>query len=98
MGIFKYIYIYIYINFIYGEGLSNFSSDVIEEGHEMRNMDEIMTILHKGNNHEKINQLVEMEILKAATSLKVLVLNDVINGRNDPLYKLLLSVDSYNST
>ena len=53
----------------------------------MRNKDNIMTILHKGNNHEKINKLEEIGILKAATSLNIL--NDVINGRNDSLYKIL---------
>ena len=46
----------------------------------------IMTILHKENSHEKIDKLEE--ILKAATSLNIL--NDVINGRNDPLYKIIL--------
>ena len=44
-------------DFIYGEGCSNFSTLVIEEGHEMKNIDDIMTILHKENNHEKINKL-----------------------------------------
>ena len=32
---------------IYGEGRSNFSTHVIEEGHEMKNIDDIMTILKK---------------------------------------------------
>ena len=41
-------------DFIYGEGRSSFSTHVIEEGHEMKNIDNIMTILHKENNHEKI--------------------------------------------
>ena len=45
---------------IYGEGCSNFSSHVIEQSHEIKNMDNIMTILH----NEKINKLEELEILK----------------------------------
>ena len=55
-----------------------------------------MTILHKESNHEKINKLEEIEILKVAASQKIL--NDVINGRNDPLYKILISVDNQTST
>ena len=46
-------------DFILGEGRSNSSTHVIEEGHEMKNIDNIMTILHKKNNHEKINKLGE---------------------------------------
>jgi hypothetical protein len=44
------------------------------------------------NNLEKINKLEEIEILKEAASQNTL--NDVIDGRNDSLYKILLSVDS----
>ena len=55
----------------------------------MKNMDNIMTISHEENNHEKINKL---EIKEAASPNR---LNDVINGRNDPLYKILLSADRY---
>ena len=51
-----------------------------------------MTILHKENNHDKINKLEEIEILKEAASLNTP--NDVINGRKNPLYKILLSIDS----
>ena len=58
----------------------------------MKNIDSIMTILHKQNSHEKINKLEEIEIIKEAASQNIL--NDVINGRNDPLYKILISVDS----
>ena len=43
-----------------------------------------MTILHK-TKMRRINKAGEIEILIAATSLNML--NDVINGRNDPLYK-----------
>ena len=41
---------------------------------------------------KKINKFEEIEILKAAASQNIR--NDVINGRNDPLYKILISVDS----
>jgi len=44
----------------------------------MKNIDNIMTILHKENNQEKINKL--------AASQNILI--DVINSRNDPLYKI----------
>ena len=50
-------------------------------------------LILKEISHEKINKLEEREILKAATSLNVL--NDVINGRNDPLYKILHLVDRF---
>ena len=39
-----------------------------------------------------INKLEDIEILKEAASQNIL--NDVINGRNAPLYKILNSVDS----
>ena len=34
----------------------------------MKNIDSIMAIVHKENNHEEIHNLEEIEILKAATS------------------------------
>ena len=79
-----------YIDFkvIYGEGRSNFSTHVIEECHEMKNIN-IMTIIHKESNHEKIK---EIEIIKAAASQNIL--SDIINGKNDPLYKILISADN----
>ena len=52
----------------------------------MKNIDDIMAILHKESNHEKINKLEEIEIIKAAASQNIL--NDV------SLYKLLRSVDN----
>ena len=58
---------------------------------QMKNVD-IMTILHNENNHEKMNKLEEIEIPKVAASQNIL--NDTINGRNDPLYKILSSVDN----
>ena len=48
----------------------------------MKNIDNIMTILHKENNHEQVNKLEEIEILKEAASQNIL--NDVIDGRNGP--------------
>jgi len=48
-----------------------------------------MSIIHLENNHRKINTLEEIEILKAASSKHLL--NDVITGENDPIYKLLPS-------
>ena len=58
---------------------------IIEDCHEMRNMDDIITILYKENNHEEINKLEKIQILKAITSLKIL--NDLTNGKNNLLYK-----------
>ena len=57
----------------------------------MNNIEDIMTILRKESNHEKIKKLEEIEITKAAASQNVL--NEIINGKNDPLYKILISVD-----
>ena len=93
--ILKYNYLFWLITvvpFIYGEGRSNFSTHVIEEGHEMNNIEDVMTILHKESNRAKINKLEEIEIIKAAASFNIL--NNIINGRNDPLYKILISVDN----
>ena len=46
-----------------------------------------MSIIHLENNLRKINTLEEIEILKAASSNYLL--NDVIAGQNEPIYKLL---------
>ena len=51
-----------------------------------------MAILHQ-KNLDKINILKERQIPKAATSLNLF--NDTINGRNDPLYRILLLVDRF---
>jgi hypothetical protein len=58
----------------------------------MKNIDNIIIILHKESNHEKINRLEEIEIIKAAASQNIL--NDVINSRNDPIFKTLVSVEN----
>jgi hypothetical protein len=57
-------------DFRYAEGKSKLSEHVLNEGHEMKTIEEI-------------------EILKAASSKYLL--NDVIAGRNDPIYKILLT-------
>ena len=59
----------------------------INEEHEMKTIEETMSIIHLENKHRKINTLEEIEILKAASSKHLL--NDVIAGQNDPIYKLL---------
>ena len=48
-----------------------------------------MNILQNENDYEKINKLEEMEIINESTSQNILI--DVVNGRNDPLYKILHS-------
>ena len=53
----------------------------------MKTIEETMSIIYLENNHRKINTLEEIKILKAVSS-KYLV-NDVIAGQNDPIYKLL---------
>ena len=71
----------------YAEGGSKFSEHVLNEGHEMKTIEETMSIIHLENNHRKVNTLEDIEILKAASSKYLL--NDVIAGQNDPIYKLL---------
>ena len=46
-------------------------------------------------NQSKTNRLEEIEILKAASSKYLL--NDVIAGQNDPMYRLLTYVSDLNS-
>ena len=53
----------------------------------MKTIEETMSIIHLENNHRKINTLEEIEILKDASSKYIL--NDVIAGQNDTIYKLL---------
>ena len=55
----------------------------------MKTIEEGMFIMHLENNHRTIKTLEEIQILKAA-SYKYL-LNDVIAGQNDPMYKILPS-------
>ena len=54
---------------------------------EWKTIEQTMSIIHLENNHRKINTLEEIEILKAASSKHLL--NDIIAGQNDPIYKLL---------
>ena len=53
---------------IFAKGKSKFSENILEEGHEMKTIEETMSIIHHENNHRKINTLEEIEILKAASS------------------------------
>jgi GIY-YIG catalytic domain. len=64
--------------FRYTEGKSKFSEYVLKKGHEMKTIEETISIIHLENNHRKINKLEEIEILKAASSKYLL--NDVIAG------------------
>ena len=73
--------------FRYAEGKSKFSEHVLKEEHEMKTIEETMPIRHIENNHRKINILEEIEVLKAISSKYLL--NDVLAGQNDPIYKLL---------
>ena len=61
----------------------------------MITIDETMSIIHLENNHRKINTLEEIEELKAVSSKYLL--NVVITGQNDPIYKLLPSFSDLNS-
>ena len=64
-----------------------FSEHVPKEGHEIKTIEETMSIIHLDHNHRIINTLEEIEIQKAASSENLL--HDVIAGQNDPIYKLL---------
>ena len=44
-------------DFRYAEGKSKFSEHVLNEGHEMKTIEETMSIIHLENNHRKINTL-----------------------------------------
>ena len=52
-------------------------------------IEDTMSIIHLKNNNRKINTLEVIEIVKAASSKYLL--NEVIAGQNDPMYKLLPS-------
>ena len=71
----------------YAEGKYKFSEQVLTERHEMKTIDE--TIIYLENNHRKINTLEVIRKLKAASPKYLL--NDVIAGQYDPMYKLLPS-------
>ena len=73
----------------YAKGKSKFSEHLLKEGHGMKTIEETVSIIHLENYHRKINTLEKTEILKAASSKYIL--NDVIAGQNDPIYKLLPS-------
>ena len=65
--------------FRYAEGKSKFSEYILNKGHEMKTIEETMSIIHLENNHRKINTFEEIKILKAASSKYLL--NDVIAGQ-----------------
>ena len=46
-------------DFFYEEGKSRYADHVLKEDHEMKIIEEIMAIMHKINNHEKLNTLKE---------------------------------------
>ena len=51
-------------DFRYAEGKSKLSEHLLLEGHEMKTIEETMSIIHLENNHRIINTLEEIEILK----------------------------------
>ena len=71
------------------------SEHIVNEGHEMKTIEETMSIIHHENNHRKIYTLEDIEIRKAASSKYLL--NDVIAGQNDPIYKLLPTLSDLKS-
>ena len=62
---------------------------------EMKTIEEITSIIYLENNLRKINTLEETEIIKAVSSKYLL--NDVIVGQNDTMYRLLPSVTDLDS-
>ena len=66
-------------DFRYAEDKSKFSENVLNEGHELKTIEETMSIIHLENNLRKINKIEEIKILKAASSKYLF--NDVIAGQ-----------------
>ena len=64
-----------------------FAVPLKQELQEMTNVEEIITIVHTENYNIKIKRHEELHIKKAANSLDIL--NGVISGKNDPLFKLV---------
>ena len=54
-----------------------------------------MNEIHIEKDHRKINILEETEMLKATSYRKLL--NGIINGGSDPVYRFLPSVSAWNS-
>ena len=77
---------------MYAGEKSKFVDHLIQRGHEIRNTEEIMTIYTHESNHEKIKNPEEFHIMKTAISN---ILNDDINSKNDPLFRLLPPVEMY---
>ena len=61
----------------------------------MKAIEETMSIIHLEKDCRKINTLEEIKILLAASSRYLL--NDVINGQSNPVYRLIPSVNDFNS-
>jgi GIY-YIG catalytic domain. len=55
-------------DFATSTGMSTFSEHVLNAGHEMRPMEETMTILYFENDSRRINALEKLEVMKATTS------------------------------
>ena len=57
----------------------------IDEGYEMRTIEDIITILHYENRIDKINKLDEFEIMKASISPYIC---KIFPNTSNPIYKL----------
>ena len=64
---------------------STFSEHILNAGHEMRPMEDTMTISNFQKNPKRINAFEEIEIMKATTSDHMLYTKQ----NNNPLYKIL---------
>ena len=72
------------VNQLYRQPRIFFSLNLVHnEGHEIKTIEETMSMIQLENNHRKINTLEEIQVLKAVSS------KYVIAGQNDPIHKLL---------
>ena len=76
-------------DFATSTGKSTYSEHVLNEGREMRPMEETMRILHFENDLRKINALKELEITKTTSSDRML---NIVHNIN-PLYRIPHSVE-----
>ena len=65
---------------------SSYIKFVAVDAYQFINPLSVVFVEHLENNHRKINTLEETEIVKVATTKYLL--NEVIAGQNDPVYKL----------
>ena len=56
------------IIFIYIEGKSRHSEHAVKKGHNMKAVEETMSVIHLKNDHSKIDILEQIEILTAPRS------------------------------